>query len=329
MSMETRPLGPAGPAVSRLGLGLAALGRPAYIVLRHGEDFPEGREPEAMERRAHAVLDAALAAGITYYDVARSYGRAEAFVRDWLDARRVQPGAVVVGSKWGYRYVGGWQLDAPRHEVKDHSLEALRAQVAESRGLLGPYLALYQIHSATPDTGVLEDEGVLDALAAIRDGGVRVGVTVSGTRQAEAVRRALAVRRGGTPLFGAVQATWNVLERSCEEALREARAAGRTVIVKEVLANGRLTSRGDAGSAGALALLARDLHVGPDAVAIAAALARPWADVVLLGASSVEQLRSNLRALGVRAGPALLSRLEGLREDPGAYWSARAALPWT
>jgi aryl-alcohol dehydrogenase-like predicted oxidoreductase len=329
MPIDARPLGQGGPAVSRLGLGLAALGRPAYIVLGHGDDFPEGRDPDAMERRAHAVLDAAVAAGITYYDVARSYGRAEAFVRDWIDARRIQPGALTVGSKWGYRYVGGWQLDAPRHEVKDHSVDALRAQVAESRGLLGPYLALYQIHSATPDTGVLEDGQVLDALAALRDGGLRVGVTVSGPRQAETVRRALAIRRGGTPLFAAVQATWNVLERSCEEALREARAAGRTVIVKEVLANGRLTARGDAGSAGPLALLARDLHVGPDAVALAAALARPWADVVLLGASSVEQLQSNLRALGVRAGPALLSRLEGLREDPAAYWSARAALPWT
>jgi aryl-alcohol dehydrogenase-like predicted oxidoreductase len=329
MPIETRPLGPGGPAVSRLGLGLAALGRPAYIVLGHGDDFPEGRDPEAMERRAHAVLDAALAAGVTYYDAARSYGRAEAFVRDWIDARRIPPGAAVVGSKWGYRYVGGWQLDAPAHEVKDHSLEALRAQVAESRGLLGPYLALYQVHSATPDTGVLEDEGVLDALAALRDGGTRVGVTVSGPRQAETVRRAVAVKRGGRPLFAAVQATWNVLERSCEGALREARAAGRTVIVKEALANGRLTARGDAGRAGALALLARDLRVGPDAVAIAAALARPWADVVLLGPTSVDQLHSNLRALDVRAGPALLSRLEGLREEPGAYWSARAALPWT
>jgi aryl-alcohol dehydrogenase-like predicted oxidoreductase len=329
MPIDTRPLTRGVLSVSRLGLGLAALGRPAYIVLGHGDDFPEGREPDAMERRAHAVLDAARDAGITYYDVARSYGRAEAFVRSWVDARRIPPGRVVVGSKWGYRYVGGWQLDAARHEVKDHSLAALRAQVAESRGLLGPYLALYQIHSATPDTGVLEDEGVLDALAALRDGGLRVGVTASGPRQAETVRRALAIRRGGWPLFAAVQATWNVLERSCEDALREARAAGRTVIVKEVLANGRLTSRGDAGRAGALAALARDLHVGPDAVAVAAALARPWADVVLLGASTVDQLRSNLRAAEVRAGPALLSRLEGLREDSASYWTKRATLPWT
>jgi aryl-alcohol dehydrogenase-like predicted oxidoreductase len=328
-TIESRPLASGGPALTRVGVGLAALGRPAYIDLGHGDDFPEGRDPDAMERRAHAVLDAARAAGINYLDAARSYGRAEAFVRSWLDARRIARGAVVVGSKWGYRYVGGWQLDAPRHEVKDHSLDALRAQLAESRALLGPYLGLYQIHSATPESGVLDDAGVLDALAALRDGGVRVGVTVSGPGQAGTLRKALAVRRGGAPLFASVQATWNVLERSCEEALREAHAAGRTVIVKEVLANGRLAGRGDSGGAGPLALLARDLQAGPDAVAIAVALAQPWADVVLLGASTVEQLRSNLRALDLQPRPALFGRLDALREDPGAYWAARAALPWT
>jgi aryl-alcohol dehydrogenase-like predicted oxidoreductase len=318
-----------GPALSRLGLGLAALGRPAYIDVGHGDDFPDGREPAAMEHRAHAVLDAARAAGITYYDAARSYGRAEAFVRAWLDARRIAPGAVVVGSKWGYRYVGEWRLDAPKHEVKDHSVEALCAQLAESRALLGPYLGLYQIHSATPESGVLGDERVLGVLAALRDGGVRVGVTVSGPEQAGTVREALALERGGAPLFAAIQATWNVLERSCEEALSEAHAAGRTVIVKEVLANGRLTARGDAGGGGPLSLLARELAAGPDAVAIGAALDRPWADVVLLGASTVEQLRANVRALDLPARPDLLGRLEGLREEPRAYWTARAALPWT
>jgi aryl-alcohol dehydrogenase-like predicted oxidoreductase len=327
--MESRALAFGGPLVSRLGLGLAALGRPAYITLGHGAEFPDGRAPEAMERRTHAVLDAARAAGITYVDAARSYGRAEAFLRGWLDARRIPPGGLVVGSKWGYRYVGGWQLDAPRHEVKDHGLAAFRAQLAESRALLGPYLAVYQIHSATPESGVLDDADVLDALAALRDEGVRVGVTVSGPRQAETVRRAVAIRRGGVPLFAAVQATWNVLERSCEEALREAHAAGRTVIVKEALANGRLAPPGDAGRAGPLALLARDLHLPADAVAIAAALVRPWADVVLLGATTVEQLASNLRALEVRGGPALLRRLDPLREEPASYWNARASLPWT
>jgi len=326
--MEKRRLAFGGPEVSRLGLGLAALGRPAYIDVGHAEDFPQGRDPAAMERQAHAVLDAALAAGVTYLDAARSYGRAEGFVRTWLDARRIPHGAVVVGSKWGYRYVGGWQVEAAVHEVKDHSVAALRAQVAESRGLLGAELALCQIHSATPESGVLDDGAVLDALAELRDGGLRVGVTVSGPRQPELVRRALAVKRGGRPLFASVQATWNVLERSCEEALREAHASGRTVVVKEVLANGRLAGRGDVGRAGTLALLARDLRASADAVAIAAALARPWADVVLLGAATVDQLRSNVRATELRAGPALLARLEGLRQDPAEYWRARAALPW-
>jgi aryl-alcohol dehydrogenase-like predicted oxidoreductase len=329
MQMETRRLGRSGREVTRLGIGLAALGRPAYIDLEHAEDFPEGRSPEAMERRVHQVLDAAWAAGIRYVDVARSYGRSEAFLRSWLDARSIPPERVVVGSKWGYRYVGGWRLDARVHEVKDHSLAALTEQFAESRALLGRYLALYQIHSATPESGVLDDGAVLDALAGLRDAEICVGLTVSGTTQAETVRRALAIERGGSPLFDAVQATWNLLERSCEDALREAHAAGRTVILKEALANGRLTARGDAGRGGTLALAARALHASPDAVAIAAALAQPWADVVLLGATTVDQLLSNARAVELRDVPALLAKLGGMREDPAAYWGHRARLPWT
>ncbi len=325
--METRRLGGDGPHLTRLGLGLAALGRPAYITVGHGGDFPEGRSPEEMERHAHAVLDAAYAGGIRYFDAARSYGRAEAFLRAWLDARRLAPGQVVVGSKWGYRYTGRWQLRADRHEVKDHSLAALRTQLAESRAELGPHLALYQIHSATQESGVLEDAAVLDELARARDGGLRVGVTVSGTGQAATVRRALEIRRGGEPLFASVQATWNLLERSSEDALREAHAAGRTVLVKEALANGRLAPRGDA-AAGPLGELAEALGATVDAVALAVTLAQPFADVVLLGASTGAQLASNLRALELRSAPDALDRLAAVREDAAGYWRRRAALPW-
>jgi aryl-alcohol dehydrogenase-like predicted oxidoreductase len=325
--VETRRLGTSGPALTRIGLGLAALGRPAYITLGHAADLPEVRSPAEMERHAHEVLDAALDAGIGYFDVARSYGRAEAFLRAWLDGRRPAPGRVTVGSKWGYRYTGDWRVDAERHEVKDHSAPALREQLAESRAILGAHLALYQLHSATLDTGVLDDEEVLDELARARDGGLHVGVTVSGPAQAATVRRALEVRRGGSALFSSVQATWNLLERSCEEALREARDEGVTVIVKEALANGRLTPRGDAG-AGELLETARELGTVVDAVAIAAALAQPFADVVLLGASTTEQLASYLRALDLHLAPRVLDGLANLREDAGSYWARRAALPW-
>jgi aryl-alcohol dehydrogenase-like predicted oxidoreductase len=319
----------ATPTASRLGLGLAAVGRPAYHTLGHGEDFPEGRSREQLRRRSHELLDAAFAAGIRHVDVARSYGDAEPFVRAWLEARAIAPGEVVVGSKWGYRYVGGWRLDAERHEVKDHSLAALRAQAAESRAALGPWLRLYQLHSVTADGPVLGDPAVLDELARLRDGGLALGVTVSGTGQAEALRRALAVERGGAPLFSAVQATWNLLERSCEAALAEAHQAGRTVIVKEPMANGRLGPRGDAGTAGPLAEVAAALGVGPDAVAIAAALARPWAGRVLLGPTTVAQLGSNLAGARLELPAGALAALERLAEPAEAYWARRAGLRWT
>lgn len=315
--------------IQRLAVGTAAIGRPAYITLGRGEDLGAERTPEALERRAHAILDAAWGAGIRRIDAARSYGHAEAFVRSWLDARGLAPGEVVVSSKWGYRYVGGFRLAAERHEVKDHSLAALEAQLAETRAILGPHLALYQVHSATLESGVLDDAGVLDALARLRDGGVRVGVTVSGARQAETVRRALEVTRAGAPLFASVQATWNVLERACEDALREAHAGGRAVMVKEALANGRLAARGDAGAAGPLAELARARGATPDAVAIAAALAQPWADVVLLGPATVAQLRSNLAAADLALSPAELARLSPLVEPAETYWGRRAQLGWT
>jgi len=144
---------------------MAALGRPAYHSVDHGADFPEERSPEHLRQRSHAVLDAAFEAGIRYVDVARSYGAAETFVRSWAEARRLTPLEVAVGSKWGYRYVGAWQIAAERHEIKDHSLATFQAQRAESIAALGPFLSLYQIHSATADGPVLGDAAVLDELA--------------------------------------------------------------------------------------------------------------------------------------------------------------------
>jgi aryl-alcohol dehydrogenase-like predicted oxidoreductase len=119
-----------------------------------------------MERRAHAVLDAAYDAGVRYVDAARSYGYAERFLASWLELRGA---AATVGSKWGYTYTADWRLDAETNEVKDHSLDALRRQYAESREILGEHLALYQIHSAALESGVLEDAVVLHELVRLRD----------------------------------------------------------------------------------------------------------------------------------------------------------------
>jgi aryl-alcohol dehydrogenase-like predicted oxidoreductase len=298
-------LGRTGVRVSRIGIGLAALGRPAYINVGHRGDLAEETDVSALERKTHEVLDAASAAGVRYFDAARSYGRAEAFLASWLDSRVISPGDVTVGSKWGYIYTGDWRIDADQHEVKDLSADTLRRQAAESRALLGDHLALYQIHSATLESGVLDDAAVREELGRLRDEGLKIGFTVTGPRQAETIERALEV--GG---FDTLQATWNLLERSAGPALAAAHEAGLGVVVKEALANGRL------------------LEFVPDTVAIAAALAQTWADVVLSGAATVEQLESNLGALDVDYHEDLDAELEGLTEEPETYWATRAALPW-
>jgi aryl-alcohol dehydrogenase-like predicted oxidoreductase len=320
------PLGETGLRVSRIGLGLAALGRPAYMALGRDTDFGASRSMNAMLLRCHLMLDAAYAAGIRFVDVARSYGLGERFLRCWLDARKLSEGRVTIGSKWGYTYTGQWQLDAPCHEVKNLSVETFRRQCAESGRVLAGRLSLYQIHSATLESGVLDDSLVLAELVRLRRQGVCVGLTVTGARQADVIRKALGVRVDGRPLFQAVQATWNLLEPSAGAALAEAHAAGWGVILKEVLANGRLTTRHADASLGELHACASALGTTIETVAIAAALSQPWADVVLSGAVTSEQLTGHLAALALE-GVDLPVR--AIAERPEQYWQRRAELPWT
>jgi aryl-alcohol dehydrogenase-like predicted oxidoreductase len=292
---------------------LAALGRPAYINVGRSE-LPPSRSVEAMREASWAVLDAAFAAGVRWVDVARSYGLAEEFLAGWLAAR--SPADVTVSSKWGYAYVGDWRLDAAVHEEKSHTLDRFRTQWAESTGLLGSHLALYQVHSLTPDSPLFDDLALQDALAALP---VRVGFSTSGPAQADVVRRALALERHGVRVFTAVQSTWNVLETSVGPALAEAHAGGAHVLVKEGMANGRLA----VDPPEPLAALAKSLDVGPDAVALAAVLAQPWADTVLSGAAGTHQLAGNLAALDL---PQV--ELPDLAEPPADYWKHRSALAW-
>ncbi|MBE3011637.1 aldo/keto reductase [Microbispora sp. NEAU-D428] len=318
--MVARPLG-GRLQVTPIGLGLAALGRPAYITLGRDEDFGGDRDVAALRARTWEVLDAARAAGVRYFDAARSYGLAEEFLAGWLADRGIRPGEVEIGSKWGYEYVGGWRMEADRHEEKDLSAARLRRQLGETRELLGDHLSLYQIHSATVESGVLDDEEVLGELRALRAEGVAVGLSTTGPGQAATIDRAVA-----TGLFDTVQSTWNLLERSAGEALARAHAAGLGVIVKEGVANGRLTAR---GAPPALALAARERGVTPDALALAAVLARPWAGVVLSGAATTTQLAENLAALAVTWDDKAEEALADLVEDAETYWARRTALPWT
>ena len=125
-------------------------------------------------------------------------------------------------------------------------------------------------------------------------------------------------------MFSAVQSTWNVLEPSAGRALEAAHAAGKRVLVKETLANGRL-----AVEAPPVVLDIAAAHgTGPDAVAVAAVLAHDWAGRVVVGPASTAQLAANLRATALELTAAERDALAALAEDPGEYWRHRSSLAW-
>ncbi|RIQ21098.1 aldo/keto reductase [Jiangella rhizosphaerae] len=308
-------------AVRGIGLGLAALGRPGYLTLGHGRDFTASASVDELRQRTHAVLDAAWAAGVRYVDAARSYGLAEQFLGEWLAANPGRRAELTIGSKWGYTYTAQWRVAAPVHEVKDHSQATFERQWAETLDALGGPPDVYLVHSLTSDSPALDDRRLLDRLAQLAADGVRVGFSSSGPDQAAVIDRALAMTADAAAPFGAVQATWNLLEPSAGPALARAHDAGWFVVAKEAVANGRLTTRGDVESFLTAAL---EAGIAPDALALGVVVRQPFVDVALSGATTVDQLLSNLSDAGTDGVV-----LPDLAEDPVAYWKIRSGLAWT
>jgi len=329
--------------VTRLGLGLAAVGRPAYITLGRRHDLPPARTPDVMYARTAELLDTAWAVGVRYVDVARSYGRAEEFLARWLAERAIAPAALTIGSKWGYRYTADWAIDATVHEQKELSRARFEAQLVESRALLGDHLDLYQIHSATAESGALGDHALLRALVDTRRAGAyrAIGLTLTGATSGDTLGIAREAESDGERVFDVVQATFNVLEPSLAPQLAAAHAEGMGVIVKEVHANGRLTDANtrpeDQAALAAIRELATGVRaaatstrmIGVAELAVAFAAAQPFIDVVLSGAATTDHLASHVGALTIRLDDATLRRLSTFSEPPAQYWSTRAALPWT
>lgn len=330
--MKLKPFGDTGLETTELGIGLAALGRPGYINLLHGSDLEKNYDVDVMRDNTHAVLDAAYDNGVRYFDVARSYGKAEEFLASWLEARDLKPNDVTVASKWGYTYTADWEVNATTHEIKDHSLPILKKQWQESKAILGDYLSIYQIHSATLDTGVLQNKDILLELAKMKSEGIQIGVTVSGENQAALIGKAINVRVDGVRLFDSVQATWNVLEQSASDALYAAHIAGMAVVIKEALANGRLTQKNTNPDfilkLASLNVEANRLETTVDALALAAVLSLNWVTVVLSGATTVEQMESNVKAVDVDWDYLAAAALSRMAEHPTKYWEMRSQLKW-
>lgn len=325
--VQKRKFGDSKLEVFPIGLGLAALGRPGYMNIGHAEDLAHQYTVPEMQQNAFQLLEKAQSLGMNYFDTARSYGKGEEFLGKWL---KTQNQEVVIGSKWGYTYTADWQVQAQKHEVKEHSLAVFQRQIQESQELLGQNLNIYHIHSATLESGVLENTQVLSAMAKLKSQGILVGLSLSSAKQPEILEKALTIKMDGIRLFDSVQATWNILEPSAGATLQKAAQSGLGVIIKEPLANGRLTAKNIASETKfeRFAQIAQELEVGMDALALAAVLAQPFVTVVLSGAAKIEHLESNLQAFQVNWDENLAQELTFLKETPEEYWQIRSQLKW-
>ena len=177
------------------------------------------------------VVDAALDAGINFFDTADIYGegRSEEFLGQALGPRRRQ---IVLASKFGIKM----------GEHKEGAKPAyIRQAIEDSLRRLGTdYIDLYQVHRPDPDTPIADTLGALDDL--VRAGKVReIGCS---NFSAEQLRAAAAAVRPGAARFVSVQNDYSLVKRDPEaEVLPECIRQGIAFIPYFPLANGLLTGK--------------------------------------------------------------------------------------
>jgi aryl-alcohol dehydrogenase-like predicted oxidoreductase len=312
----------------QLGLGTAALGRPRYINVR--QDATNTSDLEVFKKDSFSVLEEAYQSGVRYLDTAPGYGLAEQLLIDWLATKNDD--TIKVATKWGYTYTANFNPDAKIHEVKEHSLEKLQEQWQVSKQLL-PHLKVYQIHSATLETGVLENEAVLKYLAFLKNTHhIKMGISTTGANQVEVIKKALSVKVDGDMLFDVFQVTYNLLDQSLKEVSSLLLKENKTVVIKEALANGRIFRNENYPNYNtmytALERLANVHHVGVDAICLQYAAQTIPGSTVLSGASNREQIQENLKMNGFVLSQLELEELSSFKVDATQYWAERKDLQW-
>jgi aryl-alcohol dehydrogenase-like predicted oxidoreductase len=188
------------------------------------------------QARTTAVVDAALDAGINFFDTADVYGgtRSEEFLGKALGARRAQ---VIVATKFGL------PIDEQRQGAKP---AYIRQAIEDSLRRLGTdYIDLYQLHRPDPSVPVADTLGALDAL--VREGKVReIGssnFSVAQIREAEAE-----AARTQTARFVSVQNEYSLLVRAPEDGvLAEVQQREIGFLPFFPLASGVLTGKYESG----------------------------------------------------------------------------------
>tara|TARA_B110000046_G_scaffold186036_1_gene231674 strand:+ start:5987 stop:6931 length:945 start_codon:yes stop_codon:yes gene_type:complete len=312
----------------KLGLGTAALGRPQYINVRQNNSIDH--DLETFRKHSFQVLEDAYNSGIRYFDSAPGYGLAEGLVFEWLKTKN--DNTIEIATKWGYTYTANFDTNATIHEIKEHSLSKLNEQWGFSKQLL-PYLKVYQIHSATLETGVLENDEVLEQLAFFKKThNLKIGLTTTGTNQVEVIKKALKVLIDGEQLFDLFQVTYNFLDQSLKEISKDLINKNKSIIIKEAMANGRVFRNERYPHYNEMYSVLDDLSkkhkVGIDAISLKYCEQTVPKSIVLSGVSNTEQLKENLKINSFSLSINDIEILSSFKTDPKLYWEERKKLQW-
>ncbi|KZE38106.1 oxidoreductase [Bhargavaea cecembensis] len=273
--MKTRKLGNAGPDISEIGLGCMSLPDDA--------------------RQAERIVDAAMDAGINYFDTADLYGkgRNEELLGKALRGRRAD---MILATKVGNRWTegkDGWEWDpSPGH---------IRKSVHDSLKRLGTdYIDVYQLHGGTADDDLEAVIGVFEDLK--REGLIRQ-YGISSIRP----NVFLPFLKNSSAVSNMMQ--YSLLDRRPEEWLGDIRSTGASVVARGPIAKGLLTAEAEKRAEamdGYLSYSSIELRKlinefgrrpGPlYSAALAFVLENRTVASAITGASSEEQLKETLSA---------------------------------
>ncbi|MFF5478979.1 aldo/keto reductase [Streptomyces sp. NPDC012935] len=321
--MEYTQLGRTGLKVSRLVLGTMNFG------------------PQTDEADSHAIMDAALDAGINFFDTANVYGwgenkgRTESIIGTWF-AKGERRDKVVLATKM-YGNMGTEGEPWPNHD-KLSALNIRRAVDASLKRLQTDYIDVYQFHHIDRATGFEEIWQAIDVL--VQQGKILyVGSSnFPGYKIAQA--NEIAARRNGTIGLVSEQCIYNLFERRAEmEVIPAAQDYGLGVIpwsplhggllggvIKKEVAGGRRSSGRAAEVLNDPAVRAKiqayedllDKHgLEPGEAALAWLLTRPGVTGPIVGPRTAEQLESALRASELELSEELLAGLDEIFPGPG------------
>lgn len=299
--MRYRPLGESGLMVSVLGLG--------------GNNFGRPHSPTTTLAGARVVVEAAVEAGITFFDAADTYGRPRGTSEDLLGQCLLgHRDNVVLATKFGSNMEGGngpdWGARGSRRYIR-------RAVHASLRRLRTDYIDLYYYHM--PD-GVTPIEETLTALHELVIAGLVRYVGCSNMSAWQVVEAEFTARALGVTRFISAQNQYSLLDREVEvDLLPVCERYGLGFVPAFPLANGLLTGKhrrdqppaadsrlgyakpamhadADWDRIEALTRYAKQRGITLLEVAIGGLAAQPAVASVIAGATSPEQVAANVAA---------------------------------